>query len=109
MDRSGPDDPAKFINVYVPRATPLLVKSITEDRGPINPGDRVLIYTDGVTEAPARNGEEFGVKRLINHLDQNKSRALKTVLDTLVNEITSFAGTILPDDVFIVGIEFMLS
>lgn len=75
----------------------------------INPGDRVLIYTDGVTEAPARNGEEFGVERLTSHLDQNKFQTLKTVLDTLVKEITSFAGTILPDDVCIVGIEFTLS
>ncbi len=71
----------------------------------IGPGDRVLMFTDGVTEAPARDGEEFGMERLTNLLKLQASKSLNEVLDSLVDEITSFAGSTLPDDVCIVGIE----
>jgi sigma-B regulation protein RsbU (phosphoserine phosphatase) len=36
------------------------------------PGDRVLLFTDGVTEAHLPDGEEFGEARLLGLLEQNR-------------------------------------
>ena len=34
----------------------------------LQPGDRVLYYTDGVTETRSRDGEPFGIARLADFL-----------------------------------------
>ena len=58
----------------------------------IAPGDRCAVYTDGVSEARNRAGEEFGTERIQNlleaSLDQPADPFADRVLDTL-NEWTS--------------------
>jgi serine phosphatase RsbU (regulator of sigma subunit) len=34
----------------------------------LEPGDRVLMYTDGVTEARTRDGSEFGLERFTDSI-----------------------------------------
>lgn len=38
----------------------------------LRPGDRVVMFTDGVTEACMPDGEEFGERRLLSLLDENR-------------------------------------
>jgi serine phosphatase RsbU (regulator of sigma subunit) len=48
---------------------------------PLNPGDVVITYTDGVVEVTNRRGEEWGVEGLLKaHLPgiRNVRRVLKT-------------------------------
>jgi phosphoserine phosphatase RsbU/P len=45
-------------------------------------GDRLLIYPDGVTEARAETGEQFGVDRLVELVQQHAAEELP-VAETL--------------------------
>jgi serine phosphatase RsbU (regulator of sigma subunit) len=42
----------------------------------LEPGDRLLFYTDGVTEARDPDGEMFGVARLIEHAERHAAQGL---------------------------------
>lgn len=42
----------------------------------LQPGDRVLIYTDGITEARAPSGQQFGLERLVDMLVRAEADAL---------------------------------
>ena len=58
----------------------------------LNPGDRLLLYTDGVTEAINNKEEFFGEKRLIEILDKKGDSQIKEVLDSIKNDIDLFVG-----------------
>jgi len=60
----------------------------------IAPGSRLLLYSDGITEASNGENEEYGLKRLAGHLERPEAS-----LETLLAEVRSFAkGTGLHDD-----------
>ncbi|KUN79054.1 stage II sporulation protein E [Streptomyces bungoensis] len=48
----------------------------------LQPGDRVVLYTDGITEARTRGGEQFGLPRFIDFLVRHHADGL-TVPETL--------------------------
>lgn len=44
----------------------------------LQPGDRVLLFTDGVTEGPSPTGDRFGEERLVDLLSRNLAGDLPT-------------------------------
>ncbi|WP_054835607.1 SpoIIE family protein phosphatase [Methanobrevibacter arboriphilus] len=60
----------------------------------LKPGDRLLLYTDGVTEAINNKEEFFGEKRLIETFDKKGDSQIKEVLDSIKDDIDLFAGDI---------------
>jgi serine phosphatase RsbU (regulator of sigma subunit) len=73
----------------------------------LNPGDTLLVYTDGVTDALNNEGEDFGLARLTRALGSAPGMA-KPVLDTILQQMDSFCGSAMQyDDItlFTVGRE----
>ena len=58
----------------------------------LSPGDRVFIYTDGVTEATSTSEELYGEERLINFVNEHPDMGLKETLEGVRSDIDSFVG-----------------
>jgi sigma-B regulation protein RsbU (phosphoserine phosphatase) len=56
------------------------------------PGDVLLLYTDGVTEAQDRQGMFFGEKRLLEIAQANLGRSAQDIQDALIAEVGEFVG-----------------
>ena len=57
---------------------------------PIIPGDRLLLYTDGLIEAENAKGQAFGDTRLEEIVLSDKSRCASELTDKLFNEIQAW-------------------
>ena len=53
----------------------------------VEPGDLIVLYTDGVTEAFNERDEYFGEERLVASLCRNRSRPVQEIMDALLEEI----------------------
>lgn len=60
--------------------------------GYLEPGDLVVFYTDGVTEAPRGDDEEFGEERLLQTVADVRDAPASEVLSTLVEAVKAFSG-----------------
>ncbi len=53
-------------------------------------GDRIFIYTDGVTEAMNSNNELYGEDRLISAISGDQSRSSKAILEDIERDLNRF-------------------
>jgi sigma-B regulation protein RsbU (phosphoserine phosphatase) len=58
---------------------------------PLAPGDRLLLYTDGLLEAANAHGEEFGPHRLSQLLKQSAQRNAEDAADHIVSSLRTWA------------------
>lgn len=58
----------------------------------LTPGDRIFLYTDGVTEATDLGQELYGEERLKNFMNQHAADSAKDVLHELKADIDEFVG-----------------
>src|SRR3984957_12257301 len=54
-------------------------------------GDRVVLFTDGVTEACVPNGEEFGEARLLRLVEENRSESAQEVQKIILKAAGEFS------------------
>ena len=76
---------------------------------PFEPGDRCLLYTDGVLEAADRKGEEFGADRLLDALAAQRNADADDACGVLLGAVTEWSGGSpdnQQDDITFVMIEF---
>jgi PAS domain S-box-containing protein len=85
----------------VPHA-PLL---LWDELGPIEslevqllPGDRVVFYTDGVTDRPAADDSRFDLERLLASLADGSALTLVEMMDLLSQRLDAFGASTEPDD-----------
>ena len=102
--RSGDDRP-----VWLEPAGPLLGAyrrlDLTECSIALAPGDLVLLYTDGVTDAQAAGGERFGEARLVEAIRSAPSPAAEDVVGAVCDAYHRFQGEMpAADDVTMVAV-----
>jgi serine phosphatase RsbU (regulator of sigma subunit) len=70
---------------------------------PLGPGDRVVLFTDGVSES-RRAGEDFGDERIIDVVRSNRELGAAELQEKIVEAITAFTSGSFGDDVTLVVI-----
>ncbi len=73
------------------------------------PGDRLFVYTDGVTECEDDEGKQFGEARLQDFLSDSKKFPLNDVLPALENNLRSWLSVDakgFQDDVSMIAIQY---
>lgn len=57
----------------------------------INPGDILVAYTDGVTEAQGKDGEQFGYQRLEDIIKKNAGENAQAIRNAIIKEVETFS------------------
>lgn len=63
-----------------------------EDSERLGPGDFVILYTDGVTEAMNVGGELYSEDRLLKLLSQQRSSSVEESVQEVVNDVWAYQG-----------------
>ena len=72
----------------------------------LEPGGRLFVYTDGITEAFNPEGELFGKDRLKDILDQNGSIPLSELKSAVLRELHQYTNKVLThDDITLIALE----
>lgn len=77
---------------------------------PFRPGDRCLLYTDGVLDARNAAREEFGSSRLLQFLEAQSNLAAAPLATEFLNELARWSGRAhgraQEDDITLVAVDF---
>ena len=69
----------------------------------LNPGDTLLLFTDGVTESFNSSREEFGELRLIEALRRHRDQPAQALLASIVEEVRQFSPHEQHDDITLIA------
>jgi serine phosphatase RsbU (regulator of sigma subunit) len=82
---------------------PLGIDSANEFRtGPpvtLEPGELVLLFTDGIVEATSQDGEQFGLKRTLQIVRTHQHEPPNAILEPLFHAVGDFSEHPLQDDI----------
>jgi sigma-B regulation protein RsbU (phosphoserine phosphatase) len=81
----------------------LPMASYQEERAWMEPGDVLVLYSDGVTEAVNPDGEDFGEQRLGELVASMRNRTAGEIVEAIDSAVTSFTqGAPATDDITVV-------
>ncbi len=74
---------------------------------PVQSGMKLMLYTDGITEAKNKLDDELGASRLIEYYKQHHPESIKDMLNSSLKAMEAFAGGVpVDDDICLIGVEF---
>lgn len=62
------------------------------------PGDLLVMFSDGITEAESISGEDFGETRLLETICRNWEASTRQLCDAVLGHLRSFVGDLAPQD-----------
>jgi serine phosphatase RsbU (regulator of sigma subunit) len=71
------------------------------------PGDRLLLFTDGITEAAKPDGEEFGEERLVGVALQCAEKSTSETKTQLLARVKEYCDSQLCDDATLIVISVL--
>ena len=72
----------------------------------LQPGDKLILYTDGVVEALSAVDKPFGEERLLRTIGRHADQSIDSILDAIMKSLENWACHVnLRDDLSLVGIE----
>ncbi len=87
-------------------AGPVFKRTVKDHRFTMESGDILLLYTDGLIEAQDRDGDEFGMDRLVFALGKYSAQSSEELVRSLTAEVTQFStGMSQTDDITLIAIE----
>ena len=78
-----------------------------EDQIRLEHGDRLALFTDGLTEASDESGEQFGEQRLLELLLENRDECVEPLQELVFDAVGQFCGNTFRDDaaLMVIGID----
>ncbi len=71
----------------------------------MHPGDCLLLYTDGATEALDQDSNEFGITRMLQGLNEGATTNAAGIVRTITNDLKNFVGSFPQhDDITLIAI-----
>ena len=71
----------------------------------LEPGDCLILYTDGVPEAQDRNGDEFGLEAMIRSIQASAPEGAAGIVQRVTSDVRAFIGDQAPyDDITLITI-----
>jgi serine phosphatase RsbU (regulator of sigma subunit)/pSer/pThr/pTyr-binding forkhead associated (FHA) protein len=71
-----------------------------EERLTLSPGDWLIVFSDGISEAMSASGDEYGEARIIDCVQRNKALDPSRLLEALFTDVREFAhGAAQSDDI----------
>lgn len=59
----------------------------------VNPGEVMVLYTDGIPEAVNEQQEMYGMERLCGVLQENRHESVDSICERVVKDVKQFIGT----------------
>jgi sigma-B regulation protein RsbU (phosphoserine phosphatase) len=59
----------------------------------LRPGDRVIVFSDGVPDAVDEEGRQYGYKRMRQYLLENQALPVKYLVDGLASDVAKWRGS----------------
>jgi serine phosphatase RsbU (regulator of sigma subunit) len=86
------------LGLRLPGASERFAEVLVEHARPLLPGDVIVLYTDGITEAMDRDGELFGDAALARVLAGEHHRDAAGIRERVVRDVRAFVGDAEPHD-----------
>ena len=72
----------------------------------LEPGDKLFLYTDGITEAENDKGDSFSEERLIELIEKTDAMTIQESIEFIMNAHKEFTmGTDPMDDITLLGLQ----
>ena len=97
------DDRARYVDAIGPLVGVIDGAAYTDHELHLGPGDSLLLYTDGVTEASGAAGF-FGGQRLLDVVDATAVHGAGPVVDAVLGKVLDFQGGLARDDIALLAL-----